>query len=101
MTTKQLFNELLADLAGITEQAHDLETAKMMGKQTYLFIEYASAYGGYRLVSVGIDNGAHYGAFGGNGCEGRLNAKMMELKLRSLIAGASFVYNFRSNCIQR
>lgn len=90
MKSKKLLNALLIDLAGMTGQATTPEQAKVLGKSKYLFIEYAATYGGYRLVNVGIDNGAHYGAFGGNGTEGRVNAKMMELKLRSLIAGLEY-----------
>lgn len=76
MTKNQLLNALLADLAGMTGQATNEQDAKILG--------------GYRFVNVDIDNGVHYGAFGGNGREGRLNAKMMELKLRSLIDGLEY-----------
>jgi hypothetical protein len=90
MTTKQLLNELLSDLAQMTGQATSKEQANKLGRDKYLFMEYASVYGGYRIVNVGVSNGAHYGAFGGSGTEGRLTAKMMEVKLRSLIAGIRY-----------
>jgi len=90
MTKQQILNALLADLAGMTNQATSKDTAVSMGKSHYLYIEYSSAYGGYRIVNVGVSNGSHAGAFGGNGCEPRLPFKQMELKLRSLIAGAEY-----------
>ncbi len=90
MTKNELLAALLADLAGMTNQATSKEQAIEMGKDKYLFIEYASNYGGYRLVNVGIDKGTHYGAFNGNGCESRLKFNEMELKLRSLITGVSY-----------
>lgn len=82
MTKNELLNALLSDLAGMTGQATSKEQAIAMGKDRYLFIEYASNYGGYRIVNVGVNNGAHYGAFGGNSTESRLKYPAMEVKLK-------------------
>ena len=60
------------------------EIVKLTGNNN-LQLEY-SQYGGYRLVNVNPDNGAHCGAFGGNGCEPRLKASEMHNKLRTIIA---------------
>lgn len=90
MTKKKLLNNLLADLASITGQATTEDAAKLLGKSHYLQLEYNSIYGGYRLVNGAVQNGSHSGAFGGNGCEGRLSSKLMELKLRSLIYGVEY-----------
>lgn len=87
MTNIQHLNNLLKDIATITGEATTLEEAKEKGHERYLFIEHAAAYGGYRLVNVGVNNGAHYGAFGGNGCESRLKYKEMVIKLEGILAG--------------
>jgi len=87
MTNAQYLNMLLDQIAEITGEATTKEQAKQLGHERYLHIEYASAYGGYRLVNVGVNNGAHYGAFGGNGCEARLKYKDMVIKLEGILAG--------------
>ena len=91
MKKNELLKELLSDLADITNQVTNKEQAILKGKDKYLFIEFASNYGGYRIVNVNIVNGGHSGAFGGNGCEGRVNYKTMEVKLRALIAGVNYI----------
>jgi hypothetical protein len=91
MTNTQHLNQLLESIAKITGEATSKETAKANGHERYLFIEYASAYGGYRIVNVGVNNGAHYGAFGGNGCEARLKYKEMVIKLEGILAGLNCV----------
>lgn len=90
MTTQKLLNELLNDLASLTGNATTESGAIDLGKSHYLAIENAPVYGGYRIINVGVSNGAHYGAFGGNSCEGRVSGKVMEVKLRALIAGAEY-----------
>ena len=52
----------------------------------YYFVDYAACYGGYRLVMVNESNGGHSGAFGGNGCEERINFASMMMKLETIIA---------------
>lgn len=92
MTNAQHLNTLLSDIAEITGEATSKEQAKEKGYERFLYIEYASPYGGYRLVNVGVNNGAHYGAFGWNGCESRLKYKEMVIKLEGILAGL--------NCLQ-
>jgi hypothetical protein len=87
MTNTQHLNNLLESIAEITGEATNREQAKERGHERYLYIESASAYGGYRLVNVGVNNGAHYGAFGGNGIEARLKYKEMVIKLEGILAG--------------
>lgn len=55
-----------------------------------LQLEFNSTYGGYRLVNVNPINGGHSGAFDGNGCEARLNASKMYIKLRGIISGLEY-----------
>ena len=80
-------NNLVAEICKQLGLANNPETAKVLGLKKYLFLEYAPIYGGYRIVNVGIDNGAHYGAFGGNGTEARLKASEMAIKLKSILDG--------------
>lgn len=87
MTNAQHLNNLLASIAEITGECISREQAKEKGHERYLFLENASVYGGWRLVNVGVNNGAHYGAFGGNGCEARLKYKEMVIKLEGILAG--------------
>lgn len=92
MTNAQHLNQLLNNIAEITGEATSNEHAKEKGHERFLYIEYASIYGGYRLVNVGVNNGAHYGAFGCNGTEARLKYPVMVVKLESILAGL--------NCLQ-
>lgn len=69
------------NLATTKEKAIELKQDK------YVKIEFNSAYGGYRVINVDTKNGAHYGFFGGNGCENRLSKKLMMLKLSSILIG--------------
>ena len=85
-TVKQL-KQSFAELAEISGYSTTLEGAKQQGQDKYLFMEYAAHYGGYRIVLVGVSNGGHYGAFGGNGCESRLSKSEMTVKIESLIYG--------------
>ena len=87
MTNTQHLNQLLESIAELTGEATTREQAKLKGHERFLYLENASVYGGWRLVSVGVNNGAHYGAFGGNGCEPRLKYKEMVIKLEGILAG--------------
>ncbi len=90
MTTAKQLNNLLEDLAQLTDMATSKESAEAKGLDKYLYLEYASVYGGWRLVNVGVNNGGHYGAFGSNATEPRLKAKEMEIKLRGIMAGVNY-----------
>jgi len=92
MTNEQHLNSLLNNIAEITGEATSREQAIKKGHERYLYLENASIYGGWRLVGVGVNNGAHYGAFGWNGCEPRLKYKLMVTKLEGILAGL--------NCLQ-
>lgn len=82
-TTKKQLNLLLNEIVKLTGNNN-------------LQLEYNSIYGGYRLVNVNPDNGAHYGAFGGNGCEPRLKASEMYNKLHTIIATLEYT-NLKTN----
>ena len=54
-------------------------------------VEYNPTYGGYRLIAVDIKSGAHYGCFGGNGCEARIKFDAMLVKLNTIISTAEAI----------
>lgn len=56
-------------------------------------IDYNSTYGGYRLVIVNNKSGAHYGCFGGNGCEKRLPYGAFVDKMRTIIGTINEINN--------
>lgn len=82
-TTRKQLNVLLNGIINLTGNKN-------------LQLEYSAIYGGYRLVNVNPNNGAHYGAFGGNGCEPRLKASEMYNKLHTIIASLEYT-NLKTN----
>lgn len=89
--TRATLENLLSEIGAKSNKATSHEQAKQMGVDKFLQLEYASCYGGWRVVNVGVANGAHYGAFGGNGCEARLSAAKMYEKLNGILAGIETV----------
>lgn len=89
-TTAKTLQSLVNHIAKLTNKATSYDEAKNMGLTHYLWLEHNSAYGGYRLINVSLENGSHSGVFGGNGCEPRLKARDMENKLNSLIVGLEY-----------
>lgn len=63
------------------------EDAINKGAEMYLDLEFASHYGGYRLINVGVKNGAHYGAFGESSICARKSKKEMTSYLEGLYSG--------------
>ena len=61
--------------------------------QYYLAIDFASCYGGYRLVNVRKESGAHYGAFGKSSTYPRMKASEFLLYLEGIEAGLKFNNN--------
>ena len=87
MANKTQLTAQLNKIAALSNQATNREQAAKLGKDCFLHLDYASCYGGYRVVNVKIGSGAHYGAFGGNGCESRLSAAKMAIKLDGILQG--------------
>ena len=80
-TTKSELDILLQRVSELSQ----ISTEKKEGERYHLYLEFASCYGGYRLVLVSNTTGGHFGAFGeSSSCE-RLNAKNMAAKLRTII----------------
>jgi len=96
-TTATQLNNLVKTICDLTGLSNNKEQAISKGQDRYLYLEYASVYGGYRLVNVNVNSGGHSGAFGGSGTEARLKSSEMYTKLSALIAGIEYqqVINFK------
>jgi len=66
-------------------------TKKTEDCKSYLAIDYAPVYGGYRLVMVNKENGGHYGAFNQSSCSARMKTNEFSSYLTGLIAGIEYV----------
>jgi len=86
-TNRKQLDNLVKEIADKLNLSNNREQAKEKKQKHFLALENAPIYGGYRLINVAVESGAHCGAFGGNGCEARLKAGEMAIKLRSILAG--------------
>ena len=84
MKTRTRKSELQSLLAEISKLS-GISTEKKDGEKYHLFLDFASCYGGYRLVKVNNENGGHFGAFGDSSCCERLRAGKMADKLRTIV----------------
>lgn len=89
ITTKDL-NDVVRQIADRLGLATSKEEAVKKGLKKYLWLENSAIYGGWRIVNVGVENGAHYGAFGGNGTEARVKAGEMMAKLDGILTGIQY-----------
>lgn len=81
--------ELLVNRISVLSGIPTIDTKKE--GDNFLFLEYASHYGGYRLVLVNGSNGGQAGVFGESSITPRRNAKVMEAYLEGLNNGLQFV----------
>jgi|SRR6187402_142080 len=87
-------NNIVRSIADELGLATSRKEAKEKGLPSYLFLEYAAVYGGYRIVSVGVDNGAHYGALGYGSTCARMSAKEMYAALSGILQGLELAKSF-------
>ena len=87
-TKKELENllKIISELSGISTEKKD-------GEKYHLYLDFASCYGGYRLVKVNNETGGHFGAFGESSCCERLSAGKMANKLRIILNTLETVKN--------
>jgi len=83
-------NKILEQIAELSGLSMSKEAAIKNNQDRYLQLEYASIYGGYRLVNVLVKNGGHGGAFGESGSCARLSKKEMTVYLNGLLNGLAF-----------
>jgi len=85
-TKRQQLESTLKDIANKLNKATSKEEAIQKNIDFYYTLDFNSMYGGYRIESVKINSGASFGAFGGNGCEPRINYNSMKIKLNTILA---------------
>lgn len=90
MATKKDLRYALERIADLIGGATTQEQAIERGLDRYLWLEYDSIYGGYRVVFVGVKNGAHYGALGMSSIEPRMKASDMLRKLEVIEFGLEY-----------
>ena len=92
MKTRTRKSELQNLLQSISELS-GISTDIKEGEKYHLYLEFAACYGGYRLVMVNNETGAHLGAFGDSSCCERLSAGKMADKLRTIVNTLQVVKN--------
>ena len=76
MKQVQYLVEQIASLKGL---AISEDEAIAKGLQSYIAVEHASHYGGYRVIMVNVSNGGHGGALGeSSACSRRTKSKMVD-----------------------
>jgi hypothetical protein len=89
-TIEKEINDLVkraADLAGLS---NNKKAAIEANHKSYLSYENAACYGGYRLIMIGVSNGAHYGAFNMSSCCARLKPAVFAEMLKGIIYGLEY-----------
>lgn len=89
---KQL-KSILLDICNALNLPTNKDEAINKGFEMYLELEFASHYGGYRVVNVGVKNGAHYGAFGESSSCSRKSKKEMLNYLEGILYGIEYNKN--------
>lgn len=87
--SKKQLDDLVRTISIMANIPNSRSDAEKRGKNEYISLDYAPVYGGYRLVLVQMPSFAHYGIFGGNGCEPRRSAREMLAFLQGIISGMS------------
>lgn len=85
--TKSQIQNLVGLIGKETGFALSRSQATAENKGSFLWVDYAPIYGGYRLVMVNVSNGGHWGAFQGNGCERRMKAQEFYSYLSGIYVG--------------
>ncbi len=88
--TQKDLNDIVRQIADNLGLATSKDEAIKKGLDKYLALENAAVYGGWRIVNIGVNNGAHYGAFGGNGTEARVKASEMMARLDGILTGIEY-----------
>jgi hypothetical protein len=81
---------ILKDICNELNLPFGYDDAINKGAEIYLDLEFASHYGGYRLINVGVKNGCHYGAFGESSACARKSLKEMKNYLEGLLYGIKY-----------
>ena len=89
-TTESQISNLVKEISDLSGLANNKAKAKELGQDKYLSFENAACYGGYRLIMIGVANGAHYGAFNMSSTCARLKPSAFADMLNGIISGLEF-----------
>jgi hypothetical protein len=84
---QSVLNDIVRQIANELGLATSGKEAQGKGLDSFLLLEYSYAYGGYRIVSVKIAGGAHFGALGYSSIEARMSGKEMHAALSGILQG--------------
>lgn len=89
-TTEKEISQLIKQICDLSGLKNNKQDAIKNGQKAYLTYENAAVYGGYRLIMVQVDNGAHYGAFNWGSTEARVKPSVFAERLSGLITGLEY-----------
>lgn len=89
-TTETQISQLVKEIADLSGLVNNKKAAIEANQDKYLSYENAACYGGYRLIMVGVTNGAHYGAFNMSSCCARLKPAVFAEMLNGIIYGLQY-----------
>ena len=95
MTKREYLQELLKEIGILSNMPISKEEAIKKNKSKYLHIDYASQYGGYRLIAVSNKNGSHCEIFDLSDMQLRVNYKTFCIMLKCIRSGLK--YNINKN----
>lgn len=90
--SKQQLEQLVNEIGSALNLATSKDQAIELGDKKYLYLEYASVYGGYRVVMVNVIGGGHSGALGESSCCSRRRASEMYNFLSGVLTGIQSTY---------
>ena len=91
MTTAKRIESLVSDIATATGKAATRKEAIERNMEYYLTTENAAVYGGYRLISVKVETGAHASPLPGtSSVDPRMKPLVFETFLRGILIGLNF-----------
>lgn len=86
-TTEKQLNDLVKQICDLTGLSNNRKQAIERNQDKFIALENSSIYGGWRLINVGVNNGAHYSVFNFGSSDARVKASEMKTKLNGIIAG--------------
>lgn len=96
---QDILNNLVKEIAEKLDLSTSKAEAKSKGHSSFLYLENAPVYGGYRLVSVKVDSGAHFGALGYSSICARMKATTMYIALDGILKGINASLDVATNSL--
>lgn len=93
-TSKKTLEILVKWIGKETNKATSRAEAEEMNQDRYLSLDHAPQYGGYTLVEININSGAHHNPLEKAGMVDRKKAGEMEIYLRGILLGLEYSREF-------